>query len=201
MSSTVWRSSHHVVSPRRVHARCGAVLSGHVDTVAIHRERTVGRRYTVAACCEWPADRRCLVTVLHTLCLHVLLAFNVLLTACLACALYRSCRVASWKIRKWPDVRSWWQCHRGIIIYFSSPQLPWRQLPPPGSGQLWCRHVSHGPSSWVPARGSLDAATRPVTPAPVSWHRTALESPVSGGIIRCQTRGCAWTYIFPFILT
>jgi hypothetical protein len=60
------------------------------------------------------------------------------------------------------------------------PHLPWCQLPPPGSGQLGCRHVSHGPSlspdsgklrcchaargagSRILAQGSSGAATCPM---------------------------------------
>jgi hypothetical protein len=52
---------------------------------------------------------------------------------------------------------------------------PWCQLSPPGSGQLRCCHMSHDPSSRVPAWGSSGAATHPVTPAPASWHRAAPE--------------------------
>jgi hypothetical protein len=79
---------------------------GPPDTIAIHREWAVGQRYTVAIHREWPADRRCHVLVLQTSCPHVLLVFNVLPAACLACARYRPCRVAFWKIHTRPDERS-----------------------------------------------------------------------------------------------
>jgi hypothetical protein len=52
----------------------------------IHREWASGRHYTIAACCEWPADQRCPVAILQTPYPHVLLAFNVLPVVCLACA-------------------------------------------------------------------------------------------------------------------
>jgi hypothetical protein len=96
MSSTVWRSSHPVISPRRVHAWRRVV--GPPDTVAVHREWAAGRCYTIVACYEWIADRRCLVAVVQTPCPHVLLAFNMPPAACLPCVQYRPCRVVSWKI-------------------------------------------------------------------------------------------------------
>jgi hypothetical protein len=106
MSSTVWRSSHPVISPRCVHAWRGARLSGRLGTVAVHREWVAGRRYTVVAYCELPVDWRCPIAVLQNPCPHVLLAFNVPPTPCLACAWYQPCCVASWKIRARPNGRS-----------------------------------------------------------------------------------------------
>jgi hypothetical protein len=41
------------------------------------------------------------------------------------------------------------------------PRVPWRQLPPLGSRQLGCRHVSRGASSRLPAQGNSGAATCP----------------------------------------
>jgi hypothetical protein len=73
MSSTIWRSSHPVISPRCVHAWRGARLSGRLGTVAVHREWVAGRRYTVVAYCELLVDWRCPVAVLQNPCPHVLL--------------------------------------------------------------------------------------------------------------------------------
>jgi hypothetical protein len=104
MPSMVWRSSRPVVSLRACAAPRRVV--GPPRTVAVHSEWATCRRYTVMACCEWPADRRCPVAVLQAPCPHVLLAFNVPSTACLACTWYWPCRVAFWKIRARPDGRS-----------------------------------------------------------------------------------------------
>jgi hypothetical protein len=106
MSSTIWRSSRPVVSPRRMHARARHQIVGLAYTVAVHHEWAAGRRNIVAACCEWPANRCCPVVVLQTPFPHVLLAFNVSLAACLACVQYRPCHVMSWKIRTHPNGRS-----------------------------------------------------------------------------------------------
>jgi hypothetical protein len=81
-------------------------IVGLPGTVSIHHEWAPGRGYTIVACCLWPTDRHCPVTVLQTPCPHVFLAFNVSPAVCLACTWYRPCRVASWKIRTHPDVRS-----------------------------------------------------------------------------------------------
>jgi hypothetical protein len=79
---------------------------GPPGTVAVHREWATGRCYSVAAYCEWPADRRCLVAVLQTPCPHVLLVFNVSPAACLTCTQYQHCCVMPWKICARPDGRS-----------------------------------------------------------------------------------------------
>jgi hypothetical protein len=42
------------------------------------------------------------------------------------------------------------------------PRVLWLQLPPLGTGQLHCRHVSHGSSSHLLAQGSSGAATCPM---------------------------------------
>jgi hypothetical protein len=75
------------------------------------------------------------------------------------------------------------------------PRVSWRQLPPPGTGQLWSRHVSCGSSShllsqaasepprvpWLqlppPGSGQLRSRHVSVASAPASWLRAALEPP------------------------
>jgi hypothetical protein len=57
------------------------------------------------------------------------------------------------------------------------PRVPWCQLPPPGSGQLGCRHASRGASSRLLARGNSGATTRPMAPAPTSWLGAAWVPP------------------------
>jgi hypothetical protein len=57
------------------------------------------------------------------------------------------------------------------------PRVPWCQLPPPGSGQLGCRHASCGASSRLLARGNSSATTRPMAPAPTSWLGAAWVPP------------------------
>jgi hypothetical protein len=42
------------------------------------------------------------------------------------------------------------------------PRVLWRQLPPPGSGQLRSHHVSRGSNSHLLAHGSFGAAMRPL---------------------------------------
>jgi hypothetical protein len=42
------------------------------------------------------------------------------------------------------------------------PRVPWRQLPPPGTGQLQSCHVSYDSSSCILAQGSSGAATCPM---------------------------------------
>jgi hypothetical protein len=49
-------TSHACVMRHRVVGAPGAI--------AIHRDWAAGWRYTIAACYEWPADRRCPVVVL-----------------------------------------------------------------------------------------------------------------------------------------
>jgi hypothetical protein len=56
------------------------------------------------------------------------------------------------------------------------PRVPWLQLWPPGSGQLWDRHMSHGSSSRFLAQGSFAATTCPVAPALASWLKAAPET-------------------------
>jgi hypothetical protein len=56
-------------------------------------------------------------------------------------------------------------------------RVPWLQLPPPGSRQLWSHHVSRGSSSYLLAQGSFGADMCPVAPAPTSWLRAAPEPP------------------------
>jgi hypothetical protein len=53
------------------------------------------------------------------------------------------------------------------------PCAPWHQLPPLGSGQLRCRHVSDGSSSRLLAQGSAGAAMCPMAPTPASQLRAA----------------------------
>jgi hypothetical protein len=80
---------HRVLSSRLTTSHACTVwhrVVGPPGTIAIHREWATGWRYTVAACCEWPGDRRCPVAVLQTPYPHVLLAFIVSPVACLTCA-------------------------------------------------------------------------------------------------------------------
>jgi hypothetical protein len=58
-----------------------------------------------------------------------------------------------------------------------SLRVPWCQLPPPGSGQLRCHHVSCGASSHLSAWGSSDATMCPGVPAPASRLEAAQVPP------------------------
>jgi hypothetical protein len=81
------------------------------------------------------------------------------------------------------------------------PRVSWRQLPPPGTGQLWSRHVSCGSSSHLLSQGSFGAATCPVAPAPASWLGAAPEPPrVRGFSSRLLAQGSSGAATCPMEL-
>jgi hypothetical protein len=107
--SAVWRRAVESLRTVAVPGEWSIVLALHYSrTVVVYHEWAAGRLYTIAACCEWLAlaDRCCPTVVLQAPCPYVWLAFDVPPAACFTCVWYRSCRVASWKIRTRPDGRS-----------------------------------------------------------------------------------------------
>jgi hypothetical protein len=120
-------------------------------------------------------DQHCLVAVLQTPCPHVLLAYNVPPAACLACARYRPCHVASWKIRARPDGRSWWQCHQGIFVYFNSPQPVELHGTHDGSGTVLSQEARAGATRLMATPELPYARRHELVPWAVWHHPICLE--------------------------
>jgi hypothetical protein len=105
--SAVWRRAIESLRTVAVPGEWSVVLALHYSRIiVVYHEWEAGRRYTIAACYEWLADRCCPAAVLQAPCPHVWLAFDVPPATCLTCAWYRPCHVASWKIRTCRNGRS-----------------------------------------------------------------------------------------------